>query len=1349
MLATPEHYEVLSSGILTVYKTRHKQYTIKFHRIAALDLPDMYEYKHLDDMPPEFLRDIRSVKYKIENTGSEFDFVGHRDKHLLYKKNRVDFKSYAFAEYRAILSRLTRSNVIVSFVRSGSQKNEFLIIGQELLFSKQITCEANSSDKDDWKLIAEQLDRFRTIIVDNTMDSVLNEYPDVFALNEIFWLDGQGRITFSDPPKNHPHLVEIDSKLVYSLVNSLRPTLEPSVQIDSLGLVTTTDENPNDWILFATGDELQKLRTGRYLIAGSEATINSWITNIVGFKANASARKRKRILVLGSKRPMGFRILELENFRFDLLQFMNEFPQEYYLPVLQVLEKIYGLKGFTDDVLEIWYNMDPELRKSLDWENFYYKVTANNSYDLLPGHGDRLLFNVAAGFSQFTQSEVFAEYDYFELPDLAFIDTSGCNLQDLVIQLYCLHLRTEVDAELFDLIIVNDQNLTGEMLKMVLEDLMEKVFRDVTLLLRTTRHVDNQEASFDMIILENNDFLIRDLMAETKFADYRQMIFSGNPLFITQGNNPIYLDLIHTSEVDYELLSELEVDVQVQDDVETISNDAAEENAKSRVEGDTETTDDLDQSINDPSVVISKRKRNVLRRLASKFRRSRSGEKQSSREVDENDRIEEPVTSPKNEGIEDDKVDEWTSPTIEAKRNNKTSRFVSFGNITEEILKPNLPLAADAREDVDTDQSETPVDFQVEFDRLYVKYGEVMEIEKFVSLWLSKKERLSYREKLDTISNQYNWVITAIILHEIGDNLRFDNVHEEIQKVIPLNTDELTIILDELVSKKHIEQFKTKTQQTDVITLTAIGREFKRFIYERMRNIEIKLEGKIAIDRLLVHYAALNERLRTQSVYHQVVGLIRWIQVLNYLHWKRIGTLEPRLAMLEGALRIEEPLDDVEEFLQEMTVQYVPIIHEISTKIMSIGIPESSVREMTQTELDQMPTIANSDDKTDEGLVLELEPVIVPKLSKLQDKPKKTKKQVLDITPTIDSKVLESSFEMRKSEKGQLSTPVKFKKEKRPKAKKRGKHEIVYFDEPKQFSSKEISLAIEHLSQLRRPKSSKRFYVLQSSLDHNKEVTTSLDSLPGIIGGLSIEDLAIDRRFKKLFTLHKIVTIKDLITSTMDFSSIRGVGEKTHQTITSIQAMIQHTTDPTQVQIILNDEGVFELHKLLGKELQVDHQERSRSVLIPFRSSQLTELSKNIHAAQSPLEVGVVAINFLLQKLGIKGNTSSFDGKCNLLRQYQTKNHALLLKNEVVDNQIIEDPTLEHLDLLWVMSGENRYQEDQSLDIAEIKEMVMSDIRRVRYHPSNFYEKSKQTKSHLVLKDDEQKLDRQKRNVVA
>ncbi|MCH8906128.1 MAG: hypothetical protein IH840_03480 [Candidatus Heimdallarchaeota archaeon] len=621
--------------------------------------------------------------------------------------------------------------------------------------------------------------------------------------------------------------------------------------------------------------------------------------------------------------------------------------------------------------------------------------------------------------------------------------------------------------------------------------------------------------------------------------------------------------------------------------------------------------------------------------------------------------------------------EEWVSPTMEASRAGRTTMFTPISTLREEGNADGKPTSLNkeipdvGQETITTDLSpDTPseeVEFHVEFDRIYPQYCDVVQIEEYVVHWKTHKPRLDHHKKLVELQDQYDTAVVATVLHQLGKEITTKQIMKAVKPYLDLSSHDLENILHGLEKEKqHISRLRTKNLDDDIITITWAGKKYKRMIDRRMRQTQHLLDPIKDDDVLLIHLSAINEKLRSRSIVHQMIALIRWIQVLNYMHFKRKKLLDPRLASLEASLDIEKPVDNVEDFLKELQVKYIPIVHQISTQIMATPQQLPLTRTMTSKEMHRMPTLGSQSPVQAKSEQIGLDPIIVPKLDKIKGtylKPKskpRTRKPIKEETsPQVG---VQEEFEVSTVKTGKLQKAIKFKKNTPITSKEKVDADgLRHHEQLVEYTKDDVDKATKFWTTQKRVKSSKKFFVIQPGVGVNPDTPDISTPIYKVIPDFPISSLAVDRRFRKILERAKLQTLGEVANTTVDFTSVKGVGKKTASAIIHLQAILQRAEAPEDILPILTDEGIVELSTRLKHEVKLTDTDMSRSTLFPLETEEVDQFKVLIDASKTPLEVGNKVIAYLFELLHVEGEVISFDAKCTLLNQYQSKNHPLLL----------------------------------------------------------------------------------------
>ncbi|MCY3411767.1 MAG: hypothetical protein INQ03_09060 [Candidatus Heimdallarchaeota archaeon] len=319
---------------------------VRFTRVSVINLIPMQNYVCLQQLKAE----DRNVFYENKKRFERMEEETRISSLLEYREKIKQVYNKNFDSKR--LFREQNLELLKEIITEGIQF-KIIIVDQKsmiILYSQS-----------DWFSYQNKLDTVKSSLLQQSYRvSLFSDLVDIHKILEISEHD------FKFRGREHPQLEEIDLRQLERIKKKL-DLITPS-NVDTPDLF---DAGYN----FSIDDIVYNLKPtsisnpALQVIQGDNQQVHSWL------KKHELTSNYHTMLVIGGPQPDGFKRLEIQQIRLDLLNFIRNEERSDYIQALQLIEIITGEKGFVNHLLEIMkiYIEDTmeEDRKKIDMKSFH------------------------------------------------------------------------------------------------------------------------------------------------------------------------------------------------------------------------------------------------------------------------------------------------------------------------------------------------------------------------------------------------------------------------------------------------------------------------------------------------------------------------------------------------------------------------------------------------------------------------------------------------------------------------------------------------------------------------------------------------------------------------------------------------------------------------------------------------------------------------------------------------------------------------------------------------------------------------------------------------------------------
>ncbi|MCE7734446.1 MAG: hypothetical protein GPJ54_06185 [Candidatus Heimdallarchaeota archaeon] len=509
--------EFTSRGVLLKKIYSDTTMNIQFIRIAAITLPKTIEIYREKQLPKQISKTIKKLRYNTSSKiNEEATYRSLRNNYLLHNQSVINSRAIKQRDISTYLSQLIDNGVDIHIINS-RMENELLIIGAQ--YSSKLTVHPESE--------------LHNQIVDEMVNQhyVLDQYPNLLGMSKLVKINRNFQISFFQSTHQHPQMQILERTTIYRLIGSMSKLSKVDgerLDYDINGFSSaihdpTTSFSSFVFYLHMTPDEIlhyNQLAGTSLSVVSDQDKFQTWLLNysfyLEWLKSEETIEMESSMVVIGGPKPLGYTELEPETLRLDLLEIINNNSFDVWMPVFKLISGLFSFSSRQDvaaDFTQYWSDIKDALLELMSQIDTFDKLleklfeSFENEIGLTDDMVSRSLLSI---FNQIRLKEIFDSLPQdhnFSLPKRVYFSTEKYSEKDMMLLVYIMSLRADIEGEPIHSIIINDIDLsmlmTSDKMRFILDD-KNTGYDDVRKVYRITRMNQTRFNSMPKIILSYN-----------------------------------------------------------------------------------------------------------------------------------------------------------------------------------------------------------------------------------------------------------------------------------------------------------------------------------------------------------------------------------------------------------------------------------------------------------------------------------------------------------------------------------------------------------------------------------------------------------------------------------------------------------------------------------------------------------------------------------------------------------------------------------------------------------------------------------------------------------------------------
>ncbi|OLS21987.1 MAG: hypothetical protein HeimC2_31350 [Candidatus Heimdallarchaeota archaeon LC_2] len=1313
--------EYTDRGVLRKKLYSEESLSIQFIRIAAITFPRQLEIFNEKQLPKQTSKTIKKLRYNTSPLiDEEVTYRSLRDKYLLHNQSTIDTKTVRDKNISSYLSHLIKNNVDIHIINS-PKENVFLIVGVEYSTKSLIHPESD----------------VRSQIVTGLVDQhyMLDQYPNLLDMSSLTKINKNFQISFFQSTQKHSQMQKIDRAVIYRLIDRISRTSKLSDEIDynydidgftSAVLEETISASHYCFRLYLDDGEIMnysQIPGSSIVVHADHDKFQSWLLTYSFYLESIKTPQIKEIdtsiVVVGGPRPLGYSEIDPITLRLDLLEIIKNNPFEVWMPFFRLVGALFTYspkQNIAAEFNQYWSDIREafgELMSQVDsFDKLLEKLVDSfeNEINLTDDIVARSLLSV---FNQMKLiSTLDCSKDDFLLPRRAYISMENYTFRDILLLLYTLSLKADIEGDPIHSIVINDYELSALMtmdkVRVILDD-KNTGFDDVSKVHRATRMKESRFNTMPKIILSYNNE-VRKFITKNKFSEYEDgkkriplfekscLLLPDHPfrrIFVTDPSE----DLIN-SVIYYERsINRTQDQVEHVDEVSEIEIDNPFVNVDTETEepiNDTEDEDPLEEDPVEEAPISDVEKEDI-----------NEGVEEVNAEVEQNqiDIEEKPNVTTKTQ------ESQVTQVTQVDKENKSIQPIPTIP--TPETIPDTKPKEIKSEKNSQKKADYIPSDDQsiLKVDDALRQYNEIFNNQKIYDQLLQNQPVLTQEsifQQLDTLvanlSNLYQFYMAK------DSRLSIDEVKSK--------------ALDKLKDNGLITLHPSRDMF--IVDLTKKGKDYVDKSLRQLNSLcsDLKQKG-INIQNIMINSSSIMEKFRQQGTIKYEVALLNWPKLLSLAYYDKFTKLAPIAYGIY--LKITKIIDggswitNHDEFIKSFVKRYQTELYTVEQEILT---QKDQVLEMADMKtLPKIRIISPSDPTTiEESQMVDVDhkekegtknlDTTLNEYDRFDDEEAQpdnfTNKEIIKILTyeKEDEQKPEVKPRLTKAARDRVAREL-LKEQKEAFLQERQntdfKSDQVELNADEEIFTQRINKRIESVKN----DTSKTLYFFQPSWEMSIDLSRhqfALEKLP-------ISLFNFNTKTKKMLTgVLETSTVGELIKINIDWKKLPAIGKKTHEEIVDFQLLFKYWSNLKGEEIfkLMSRDG---LKHLFEEKIFFEPSKLPDNILLPLHDNLMKRYKNKIdtiidsHAGRiDDIEISRKIIseiyNDICNVMNVETQNSQAEVLIHKLNQYQHSNYKM--SNDE------KDP---FFDLTWILKFVNYADNpDVSMRLDELKSQIYQDL---------------------------------------